>query len=181
MEAGSRALLAGSAPLESSGRIPSDGNGSKASSSLQGPPGPAPAELQPGAMATVPAVCPAERYVPTGVLLTPGATYQFDAEGLWQDGWIRVGPDGWPGLFLQAWNRLRWKRFFLLCGSIGPSEQHLFPIGRCHRWTAPTTLPPDTDRHLHLFANDWPAMLYNNRSVPDDKGGPLRVTICRVD
>jgi len=175
------ALLAGSAPFDNSGRIPCDRSGLIAASWRDAPEHPAPAELQPGAMATVPAVCPAERYFPTGVLLTPGATYQIDAQGLWQDGWIRAGPAGWPGLFLQAWNRLRWQPFFLLGGAIGPSEQHLFPIGRGRLWTAPATLPRNADRHLYLFANDWPGMLHNNRSVPDEDGGPLRVTISRMN
>ena len=156
------ALLAGSAPFDNSGRIPCDQKGLIAAPWRASPDHPAPAELQPGAMATVPA-------------------YQIDAQGLWQDGWIRVGPAGWPGLFLQAWNRLRWKPFFLLGGAIGPSEQHLFPIGRGRLWTAPATLPQDADRQLYLFANDWPGMLHNNRSVADEKGGPLRVTISRMN
>ena len=141
---------------------------------------PPPVELPPGGTITIPSVCPAERYFPTGVLLTPGATYQFKAEGLWRDGWIRVGPEGWPGLVLEAWNRLPWKRFFLLCGSIGPSEQHLFPIGCGLPWPAPNPLPSNAAPQLHLFANDWPSMLHNNRTVPRDKGGPLRVTITRI-
>jgi hypothetical protein len=176
-----QALLAGSAPFDNSGRIPCDQKGLIAAPWRASPDLPAPAELQPGAMATVPAVCPAERYFPTGVLLTPGATYQIDSQGLWRDGWIRVGPEGWPGLLLQAWNRLHWQPFFQLGGAIGPSEQHLFSIGRGRRWTAPTTLPPVADRQLYLFANDWPGMLHNNRSVPDEDGGPLRVTISRLN
>lgn len=160
-----RAVLAGSAAFDNSGRIPCDQKGLIAAPWRASPDLPAPAELQPGAMATVPAVCPAERYFPTGVLLTPGATYQIDSQGLWRDGW----------------NRLHWQPFFQLGGAIGPSEQHLFSIGRGRRWTAPTTLPPDADRQLYLFANDWPGMLHNNRSVPDEDGGPLRVTISRLN
>lgn len=179
--AGPEALLAGSGPLDNSGRIPCDRRGLIAASWRHSPGLAAPGELPPGALATVPAVCPAERYFPTGVLLTPGATYQIDAQGLWQDGWIRVGPEGWPGLLLQAWNRLRWRPFFFLGGSMGPSEHHLFPIGRGRLWTAPTAVPPDADRQLYLFANDWPGMLHNNRTVPDEEGGPLRVTISRIN
>jgi hypothetical protein len=175
------AVLAGSGPFDNSGRIPCDRQGLIDASWRNSPGLTAPTELHPGAMATVPAVCPAERYFPTGVLLTPGATYQIDAQGLWQDGWIRVGPEGWPGLLLQAWNRLRWKPFFFLGGSMGPSEHHLFPIGRGRLWTAPTTLPANADRQLYLFANDWPGMLHNNRTVPDEEGGPLRVTISRIN
>lgn len=173
-------LRAGSEPLDNSGRIPCDANGRIASAWKESPGQRPAAELSPGAMATVPSVCPAERYFPTGVRLTPGATYQIEAQGRWADGWIRIGPNGWPGLLLEAWNRLPWKRFFLLGGAIGRSEAQLFPIGQSQRWTAPSTLAPGEDRELYLFANDWPGMLHNNRSVPDDQGGPLRVTITRL-
>jgi len=173
-------LRAGSEPFDNSGRIPCDANGRSAPSGLEALGQRPPAELQPGAMVTVPAVCPAERYFPTGVLLTPGATYQIDAQGRWQDGWIRIGPNGWPGLLLEARNRLPWKRFFLVGGAIGRSEAHLFPIGQSRRWSAPTTLAQGEDSELYLFANDWPGMLHNNRSVPDVKGGPLRVSITRL-
>ena len=173
-------LRAGSEPFDNTGRIPCDANGRIAPSGLVSLGQRPPAELLPGAMVTVPAVCPAERYFPTGVLLTPGATYQIDAQGRWQDGWIRIGPNGWPGLLLEGWNRLPWKRFFLLGGAMGRSEAHLFPIGQSRRWTAPSKLAQGEDNELYLFANDWPGMLHNNRSVPDVKGGPLRVTILHL-
>jgi hypothetical protein len=172
---------ANAALFDNSSRIPCDSSGRMELSWRNGIGRPAPAELQPGAMATVPSVCPAELYFPTSVLVTPGATYQIDAQGLWRDGWIRVGPNGWPGLILQAWNRLPWQPFFLLGGAIGPSEQHLFPIGRGRRWTAPSSLPQDANRQLYLFANDWRGMLHNNRVVADEEGGPMRVTISRLN
>ena len=173
-------LRAGSEPFDNSGRLPCDANGRITLSGLEAQMQRPSAELLPGAMVTVPAVCPAERYFPTGVLLTPGATYQIDAQGRWQDGWIRIGPNGWPGLMLEAWNRLPWKRFFLLGGAIGRSEAHQFPIGQSRRWSAPSTLSQGDKSELYLFANDWPGMLHNNRSVPVDKGGPLRVSITRL-
>lgn len=173
-------LLAGSEPFDNSGRIPCDAKGRIAPSGLETLGQRTPAELPPGAMVTIPAVCPAERYFPTGVLITPGATYLIAAQGRWQDGWIRIGPNGWPGLLLEAWNRLPWKRFFLLGGAIGRSEAHLFPIGQNLRWTAPSTLDEGAASELYLFANDWPGMLHNNRSVPDVKGGPLRVSITHL-
>lgn len=37
-------------------------------------------------MVKLPAVCPAERDVPTGVLLTPGATDPIEGQGRWQVG-----------------------------------------------------------------------------------------------
>jgi hypothetical protein len=173
-------IRAGTEPIDNSGRIPCDANGRIAPSGLVSLRQRPTKELLPRAMVTVPAVCPAERYFPTGVLLTPGGTYQIDATGRWQDGWIHIGPNGWPGTILEAWNRLPWKRFFLLGGAIGRSEAHLFPIGQSRRWTAPSTLAQVEDKQLYLFANDWPGMLHNNRAVPDVKGGPLRVSITRL-
>jgi hypothetical protein len=173
-------LLAGSEPFDNNGRISCDANGRIAPSGLDILKKRPRSELQPGAMVTVPAVCPAERYFPTGMIITAGATYQIEAQGLWQDGWLRIGPNGWHGLLLEARNRMPWKRFFLLGGAIGRSEAKLFPIGQSRRWTAPSTLAQGDNSELYLFANDWPGMLYNNRSVPDAKGGPLRVSIRRI-
>lgn len=176
-----QALQAGFASLDNSGRVQCDERGLIDASEREAQRSLLPVELTPGAMATIPAVCPAELHFPTGVIVTPGATYQIDSQGLWKDGWIKVGPEGWRGLLLEARNRLRWKPFFLLGGSIGQSDKHLFPIGRGRRWTAPSTLPLDSDRGLYLFANDWPGMFHNNRTVLDSEGGPLRVTILRID
>lgn len=176
-----QALQAGSAPFDNTGRIQCNDSGLIDASLPKAQRTLLPVELTPGDMATIPAVCPAEPYFPTGVMVTPGATYQIDAQGLWKDGWIKVGPEGWRGLLLEAGNRLRWRPFFLISGSIGQSDDHLFPIGRSRRWTAPSSLPQDSDRRLFLFANDWPGMLHNNRPVRDSDGGPLRVTIRRID
>lgn len=173
-------LQAGSAAFDNSGRIPCGADGRITAAGWEALKLRSPTELKPGAMATIPAVCPAERYFPTGVILTPGATYQIDAQGRWQDLWFRVGPNGWAGLLLEAGNRLPWQRFFLLAGAIGRSEAQLFPIGQSRRWTAPGKLLEGENRQLYLFANDWNGMLHNNRSVPDDKGGPLRVSITRI-
>lgn len=139
-----------------------------------------PRELQPGEMVSIPTICPAERYFPTGVTVTPNATYQIDATGLWKDGWITVGPEGWPGLLLQAWNRVRWQKFFLLSGSIGRSDAETFPIGRGKTWTAPPRIADTESTELFLFPNDWPSKIDNNRTVPGSKGGPLRVSIRRL-
>lgn len=177
----SHPLQAGSAPFDNAGRIQCDDRGLINASEREAQRIRLPVKLSPGEMVTIPAICPAEPYFPTGVLATPGASYQIDAQGLWKDGWIKVGPEGWPGLLLEAGNRLRWKPFFLLSGSIGPSDAHLFPIGRSRRWTAPSPLPENGDNRLYLFANDWPGMLHNNRSIRDSDGGPLRVTIRRID
>ena len=174
------AIRAGSEPFDNSGRILCDGKGKIIASRREAIMKRPATELQPGAMITIPAVCPGEQYFPTGVLLTPGATYQIAAQGRWKDGWIRIGPHGWPGLFLEAWNRLPWKRFFLLGGAIGRSEAHLFPIGQNRRWNAPSTLDQGEESALYVFANDWPGLRHNNRSISDAYGGPLRVSITRL-
>jgi hypothetical protein len=173
--------LAGKAPLDNTGRIQCDANGliskdtlSSTSSST------VPHQLQVGETKTIPAICPAERYFPSGVLITPGAKYQIDSQGLWKDGWFVIGPQGWRGLLLEAWNRIPWRPFFELSGSIGQSEQHLFSIGRSRNWQAPSILSSAEENELFLFANDWPGKMGNNRAVPDRKGGPLRVSIRRL-
>lgn len=174
-------LYAGQAALDNHGRLSCDAEGRIAASQRQALQTVLPRELDVGATITIAAVCPAERYFPTGVVVTPGASYQISAQGTWQDGWIKVGPDGWNGLVLQAWNRLAWKPFFLLGGAIGASERQLFAIGVGRRWKAPSTLAETSDRQLYLFANDWPGKYSNNRAVADTAGGPLRVSIRRLD
>lgn len=173
-------LLAGTTPFDNNGRLRCDSNGLIDRSDPIALEQKAPMELEPGAIATIPSVCPAERYFPSGVIVTPGATYQISAQGLWKDGWITVGAQGWWGLLFEAWNRLPWKPFFLLGGSIGQSDQKAFPIGLGRRWIAPNSLPSMTDRQLYFFANDWPSKLQNNRTVSDTAGGPMRVTVLRI-
>ena len=174
-------LHAGQAALDNHGRVSCDAEGRIAASQRQALQTALPGELDVGATITIPAVCPAERYFPTGVLVTPGASYQISAQGKWQDGWIKVGAGGWNGLFLEAWNRLAWKPFFLLGGAIGASERQLFPIGAGRTWKAPISLAEKNNRQLYLFANDWPGKYGNNRAVADSAGGPLRVSIRRLD
>lgn len=174
-------LHADQAALNSQGLVTCDGEGRIAASGRQALQAVPPGELEVGATITIPAVCPAERYFPTGILVTPGASYQISAQGTWQDGWIKVGPAGWHGLVLEAWNRLAWKPFFLLGGAIGASERQLFAIGMGRRWQAPFTLVEGSDLQLYLFANDWPGKYGNNRAVAETAGGPLRVSIRRLD
>ena len=81
-------------------------------------------ELAVGGRKVVTNLCPAEKYFPSGVLLTPGATYHISAQGLWRDSWIDCGPNGWGLLPLQIGNRLRWRRFFLLSASVGQNLTH---------------------------------------------------------
>lgn len=139
-----------------------------------------PRELQVGEMLSIPSVCPAEHYFPTGILITAGGEYLINAQGRWQDAWITAGPSGWPGFVLQAWNRIPWQRFFMLGGAVGKSESHLFPIGVMTKWQAPNDIDVASDRELFLFANDWPRKYGNNREAPGSKGGPLRVSVKRL-
>lgn len=176
-------LLAGDLPLDNSGRVLCNAkNLAVKGKDSTGISNSVPRELQVGETRTIPAVCPAERYFQTGVIITPGAEYLFDSQGLWSDGGIVTDSDGWSGLFFQAWNRIPWRRFFLLSGSIGKSERHLFSIGRTRVWQAPTNLKEDKGKEIFLFANDWPGKKFieNNRAVPDTEGGPLRVSIRRL-
>ncbi len=137
-------------------------------------------ELTPSASLLVPRVDPAVHYVSTDLLVTPGASYRFIAYGRWRDWWITCGPDGWPGLFLEAGCRLPWKHFFLLCGCIGEDLRFAFPIGSHRDWTAPPAEALGPDRELRLFANDWPGRYGNNRELSPLQGGPLFLTITRI-
>lgn len=127
----------------------------------------------------IPNLCPEVKYFPTSVILSAGSTYEFSAQGKWKDKFIVCGPDGWPGLILQAGNRIAWQRMFLLCGSIGETDQYAFPIGSGRKWSAPQALNTN-NTELYLFANDWLNMYNNNASVPESDGGPMRVSIRRV-
>ena len=175
-----QALNAGSAPLDHAGRVHCDATGRITATDRERLGRVLAMDMDPGSVVTIPAICPAEHYFPTGVLVTPGATYQISAQGLWKDSWITVGPQGWYGLLLEAWNRLPWRRFFLLCGSIGRSDEQAFAIGASRRWRAPDVIRSADDRQLYLFANDWPSKYDNNRAVSDADGGPMRVAIQRI-
>jgi hypothetical protein len=132
--------------------------------------------LEPNGAQTI-EVDPRPHFHPSGIEVTPGARYRFAASGKWKDSWYKCGPDGWNGLFLQAWNRLPWHPFFLLCGAVGENLEHDFAIGADLDWTAPPELANLTDRQLYFFANDWPSKYGNNHPVPDD---PLKVTVTRI-
>ena len=136
-------------------------------------------ELEVGEWRIIGEVCPREKFFPTSVLLTPGATYEISAVGLWKDQWIRTGPEGWWFPPFHPFNRIPWRRMFVLSGSVGPTLQHAFVIGRETSWTAPMLLPEGMSAELQLFPNDWDSKYNNNRSLPSDQGGPMRVTIQR--
>jgi hypothetical protein len=68
---------------------------------------------------------------------------------------------------------------FVLSGSVGPTLEHAFVIGRKNTWTAPMVLPEGLGAELQLFPNDWDSKYDNNRSLSPAQGGPMRVTILR--
>lgn len=85
--------------------------------------------------------------------------------------------NGWPGWPLQAFNRLPWHRFFLLCGTVGQNDAQAFPIGEGREWGVPEAVGGLADRRLFLFANDCRSFYRNNHVAPPEKGGPLTVII----
>lgn len=126
-------------------------------------------------------VDPRALYYPSGIEIEAGARYRFQAEGRWKDSWIECGPEGWHGLLLTAGNRLPWKPFFLLCGTLGWDLEHAFGIGpSLPDWPAPADVDALADRQLYFFANDWPGRYGNNHPLAESEGGPLRVTITRI-
>jgi hypothetical protein len=123
-------------------------------------------------------VDPRSHYHPSDIEVTPGARYRFHADGRWKDWFIECGPEGWHGLILQAWNRVPWQPFFLLCGCVGDDLTHVIPIGNAlEDWAAPPEIAGLSNRQLYFFANDWPSQYCNNHPVPDN---PLRVVITRL-
>ena len=136
-------------------------------------------ELQVGESRIIEDVCPQEKFFPTSILVTPGATYEITAFGRWKDSWIKTGPEGWWFLPFHPFNRIPWHRMFILSGSVGPSLEHVFIIGKHVSWTAPKVLPTGMAAELQLFPNDWDSKYNNNASLPASEGGPMRVTILR--
>lgn len=140
-------------------------------------------ELKVGDWLIIPNVCPQVRYSPTGLLLTPGANYEISAQGYWKDGVLPpTGPEGWPGLLLEAVNRIPWRRMASLSASVGRNEHHLHAIGGHQRLATPAQLTDANDRRLYLFANDWPWKWFynNNRDLDPASGGPMRISIHRL-
>ena len=126
-------------------------------------------------------VNPRSPYHPSGIEITPGARYHFESSGRWKDGWLSpCGADGWHGYLLQGWNRLRWRRFFLLCGTVGQNLGQAFAIGLFLDWSAAPDIAEQADRQLYFFANDWPSRYRNNIPLPPEAGGPLRVAVTRL-
>lgn len=137
-------------------------------------------ELLPGEQKLLVELCPSEHYYPSGIIITPSATYMITAQGLWNDWLIPSGPNGWWFPPLQWNNRIRYERMFILSGSVGKTLEHGFVIGKRKTWEAPMKLANSSDWELYLFPNDWESAYGNNRALVAAKGGPMRVIITRL-
>ena len=118
---------------------------------------------------------------PTGIEVEADTQYFFLAEGCWKDWFIECGPNGWGPKWnpLAYNNRIKWQRFFLLCGNVGKDDQNAFCIGDKYTWRVPLEVKKLDDLQLYLFANDWENRYANNKPLDSDRGGPLKVTIFR--
>lgn len=128
-------------------------------------------------------VNPSVLHYPTGLIVEADEQYTFQAEGHWLDWFKSCGPNGWGPKRnpLAFFNRKRLKPFFLLCGNVGRDDDHAFCIGENYKWTVPPEVKDLEDRQLYLFANDWYCMYWNNKPLPKERGGPLKVTISRLN
>ena len=127
-------------------------------------------------------VDPGQLHYPTGINVEVGELYHFEAEGQWLDWIIPCGPKGWGSWFpLNYFNRQRGEAFFLLCGNVGKNDHISFHIGKGSEWTIPQEVNALPDRQLYLFANDWSCAYGNNKWLPTTRGGPLKVTITRLN
>jgi len=133
---------------------------------------------------TIPNVDPSERNFSTGIEVEVDAEYFFLAEGCWKDWIIRCGPNGWGPKWkaFTYWNRFKGQQFFKLCGKVGKSDDEdlMFCIGDKRRWPVHEKVKQLEDRELYLFANDWESKYGNNKELGEKEGGPLKVTIYRV-
>ncbi len=124
------------------------------------------------------AVASAEHYVPTGVLLEIGGTYDISSDdSRWLDWHLAASADGRvePTLTqsMAQWAlRCKEGRWFQLIGALGRSDAHLFPVGMHLRWTYKGQ-SNEVEPELQLFANDAWFAYFNNH-------GSVGVTIRRV-
>jgi len=120
---------------------------------------------------------PAERYQDTGIDVSSGELYQFQASGKWRDASHVCGPEGWHDWWTgmaRKFSRLPENDFYYLGGNINRLETTNFPIG------SSAVKNIEFDGTLYLFANDLWYFYFNNHTMQADQGGPLTVTIRRV-
>ncbi len=123
-------------------------------------------------------VDPYNRYHPTGLQVTMGEQYRFEAKGKWADASQRCGPDGWSAWWtftVKPFSRLPGKNLFYLCGNVNCDERSNFPIGSCAEKTIEVAAG-----QLYLFANDLWYFYGNNRELPPEEEGPMKVKIRRI-
>lgn len=104
----------------------------------------------------------------TGVILQKGFTYDFEAEGVWKDWFIKCDADGFSRWYLKPlarYKRSRDNKWFTLMGSI--NKENIFSIGIKNRLISPTT------GELSCFANDVSWAYSNNK-------GSLTLKITRI-
>ncbi len=116
-------------------------------------------------------VCKAARkWNATGVMLQAHGEYHIKASGTWTDFYIATDANGFERKHLRPFKRFKRHpdaHWFALMGSIG-KESPYFLVG------PDLLLKPDKEGELFLFANDLPAMYWNNR-------GSLSITITEYE
>ena len=125
----------------------------------------------------------------TNIQIEVGVKYYFRANGCWKDWFLECGPNGWGPDWnpLAFWNRMKWKPLFMLCGNVGKSEDENlnFCIGYNNTWSVPDVAKENLKElengELYLFANDWESRYWNNKKLGKKEGGPLKVTIYRLE
>lgn len=91
---------------------------------------------------------------------------------------IAMPMDGWIKWYLAAgiaFNRLRFHRYFLLCGNLARRESTNFPIGLKRTVQIQNCSDDDSEgaQELFLFANDLWSMYGNNRVLEKNEGGAV--------
>ncbi len=120
---------------------------------------------------------------PAYIRVEAGEKYIFQAEGCWRDWFMTCDSNGWG----FEWNPFTWFNrvtgtpTFLLCGNVGKDDKHAFRIGKKRTWTVPNEVKSLSDRQVYLFANDWNSRYENNESLEPSQGGPIKVTISRLE
>lgn len=116
-------------------------------------------------------VCKASRkWNATGVRLQAHCKYHIVASGHWTDFYITTDANGFERKHLRPFNRFKRQpdaSWFALMGSIDKTPPYFLVGTELH-------LGPGKAGELFLFANDMPAMYWNNR-------GSLSITITEYE
>ncbi|HEX8232609.1 MAG TPA: hypothetical protein VF559_04590 [Caulobacteraceae bacterium] len=101
----------------------------------------------------------AEPWNDLGVVIRPGETIAFEAEGTWRDWFVDTDADGYSRLVLRLFEPFRRApecRWFALMGAFDRDLRRRFLIGRRSTHTFAE------GGRLFAFANDLPAKYGNN-------------------